>query len=77
MRILGCRISDDDNSMTIDWYEENEQKEQGGTVYQTLIAGAALEDWKHVGYYSAEVREDLEELVRWFVKYSSGRYEDA
>ncbi len=77
MRIMACRISDEDKSMVIDWYEEAEQSPQGGTMYQTIITAAAIEDWKHVEYYAGEVYEDLEELVGWFQKYSGGTYVDS
>jgi len=77
MRVLGVRISDEDGSLLIDWYEESEQKRTGGTTYQTIITREALDEWKHIGYYANELREDLTELVGWYTKYSGGTYTDA
>lgn len=77
MRVLGCRISDEDKSLVVDWYEENEQGPQGGTTYSTIITADAIEEWGHVGYYREEVVSDLEELVGWWIKYSTGKFEDS
>ena len=75
MRVLGCRISDENKSLVIDWYEEKEQGPQGGTSYSTIITEEALE-WAHVAYYYEEIVSDLEEMVGWFVKYKTGIVDD-
>lgn len=76
MRVLGCRISDDDNSMTIDWYEESEHTIEGGMVYQTIITAEALSSYHHVKYFAEETIDDLTELVGWYEKYRRGLYSD-
>ena len=72
MRVFSCRISDEDGSIQIEWYEESEQKPEGGVVYQTIITREALERYDRVGYYAKELEQDLEELVNWFTKYQKG-----
>ena len=76
MRILGCRISDDDNSIIIEWYEDTDQRPEGGLMYQTIISPEAYSNWERVGYYAKELMEDLEELVLWTEKYRKGIYKD-
>jgi len=73
MRVFSCRISDEDGSMQVEWYEESEQSPEGGVVYQTIITREAMDRWDHVGYYSKEIVQDLEELVEWYNKYRTGR----
>ena len=75
MRVLGCRISDENKSMVIDWYEESEQSPQGGASHSTVITEEALE-WAHVNYYYGEIVSDLEEMVGWFIKYQTGLVDD-
>ena len=72
MRILGCRISDEDGSIQVEWYEGSEQKPEGGTFYQTTITREGIDRWEEVGYYAKELMGDLEELVNWFTKYEKG-----
>lgn len=72
MRVLSLRISDEDGSMVVEWYNESEQKQEGGTFYQTVITREALDRWERVKYYGAEVMEDLEELVHWHTQHSKG-----
>ena len=76
MRILNVGISDDDATLVIDWYEESEQRQEGGISHQTVITPEARDSWKHVGYYHTELMEDLEELVLWSEKYRKGIYAD-
>ena len=76
MRVMNCRISDEDNSIVIDWYDETEQKQEGGITHQSIITAEALGSWKHVAYYHQELMEDLVELVLWSEKYRKGIYED-
>jgi len=72
MTIIGCRI-DDEGTIIVEWYEETENnKPQGGIMYQSIITEAAKQDWQHVGYYANELMGDLEELVVWFEKYRKG-----
>lgn len=73
MRVFGCSISDEDGSIRVEWYEESEQKPEGGTFYQTVITREAIDNWEHVGYYAKELIQDLEELVEWTLKYTSGK----
>jgi len=70
MKVIGCRFDGDD--VIVEWYDEKEQKPQGGVVYQTVITKAAVEDWEHVGYYVNELRDDLDELIGWYEKYRKG-----
>lgn len=72
MRVFSCRISDEDGSIQVEWYEESEQKPEGGTVYQTHITREAIDRWEQVGYYAKELTEDLEELVNWFTSHQKG-----
>jgi hypothetical protein len=76
MIVLGCRFSEEDQSMVIEWYDDMEQKQEGGIMYQTIITAEALQNWKHVNYYAKELHEDLQELISWTEKYRSGVYED-
>ena len=76
MNILGVRFDDQDGSITVEWYESSEQKREGGVIYQSIINQEAVEGYEHVGYYAAELREDVAELVSWFEKYRTGVYED-
>jgi hypothetical protein len=73
---MNVRISDEDNTLAIDWYDESEQQQEGGVTHQTIITPQALESWKHVGYYHKELMSDLEEIVLWAEKYRKGIYED-
>ncbi len=73
MKVLGCRISEEDGSIQVEWYEESEQRAEGGTFYQTVITSEAISRWERVQYYATELIEDLEELVEWYVKYQKGK----
>jgi hypothetical protein len=73
MRILGCRLSDEDGSIVVEWFEEREQTREGGVFYQSMITLEAQENWEQVGYYAKELRQDLEELVAWHEKHRLGR----
>jgi hypothetical protein len=73
LKVLGIRFNNEDGSITVEWYRDSEQKEQGGVFYSTLITTEAMEDWEHVGYYAKEIAQDAEELVDWFNKYREGR----
>jgi hypothetical protein len=76
MRVLGCRISDEDGSITIEWYDDEDQSPEGGLMYQTVLTQEAYANWSHVGYYASEILEDLTELVLWAEKYRKGIYKD-
>jgi len=73
MKVLGCRISDEDGSIQVEWYEETEQRPEGGTFYQTVITAEAMAQWEQVGYYAKELLGDLEELVEWYSKFQKGQ----
>ena len=77
MRVMSCRISDEDGSIVIEWYEESEQKPEGGVLYQTIITREALDRYDQVGYYAKELVGDLEELVNWFTSYQNGTVPNA
>ena len=72
IRISSIRFDDDDGSIIIDWLDETEQSREGGEAHQTYITQEGQQQYKHVGYYAKELREDVDELIGWFRKYRNG-----
>ena len=73
IRVLGCNLLDD-GTIVVEWIDEDSDlTPEIALVRQTSITTRGQEEWDKVGYYSTELRGDLEELVHWTEKYRLGQ----
>ena len=63
---------DEDGGITIQWADADEVDDEGGTYHNTHISPFGQERDARVGYYSAELRQDVEELLHAWLKYRRG-----
>lgn len=61
-----------DGEILLRWTDSAEQGPEGSDSHETMILADGQERWEQVGYYANELREDVNELLEWWLKYRRG-----
>ena len=61
-----------DGEILLRWTDSDEQGPEGSDSHETMIMPDGQERYAQVGYYSNELRQDVDELLDWWLKYRRG-----
>lgn len=57
-----------DGAVAINWFKDEEQREDYGEYRQTVISADAAAKHQQVAYYMEELHQDVHELIEWWTR---------